>query len=267
MTVGTKSREAEIYTSGKRAFCFLVKEKEDKTMKRLAVIPARSGSKGLKDKNIRSLCGKPLLAYSIEAARASSLFDTIYVSTDSEKYAIIAKEHGAQVPFLRPESLAGDAASSWDVVKQALAAFEAEGRSFDEIALLQPTSPLRTAEDIRKAHGLLCEKEALAVIGVCPVEHSPLWSNTLPEDGDMRGFLRPEALQRPRQELPAYYRINGAMYFIKKECLEHLDKLYENKCFAYVMPQERSIDIDSALDFYLAEALLRHKGTAQDETV
>ncbi len=226
-------------------------------MKRLAIIPARSGSKGLKDKNIRPLCGKPLMAYSIEAARESGLFDVIYVSTDSEEYAKIAKEYGAEVPFLRPASLATDSASSWNAVKQALHAFEEKGLVFDEIALLQPTSPLRTAEDIQNAHRLFCEKEALAVIGVCPMEHSPLWSNTLPEDGSMKSFISTDLLQRPRQEMPVYYRINGAMYYIKKECLEHIGELYENKCFAYVMPGERSVDIDSALDFYLAEALLR----------
>lgn len=228
-------------------------------MKRLAVIPARSGSKGVKDKNIRSICGKPLLAYSIEAAKKSGLFDMIYVSTDSKKYATIAEEYGGEVPFLRPESLSTDTASSWDVVKQALEAFDKEGRVFEEIALLQPTSPLRTAEDIINAHALFTEKEALAVIGVCPMDHSPLWSGTLPEDASMKGFIKPEILKSPRQALPTYYRINGAMYYIRRACLEHLDNLYENKCFAYIMPAERSVDIDTELDFQLAEVFLRRR--------
>lgn len=228
-------------------------------MKRLAIIPARSGSKGLPDKNIRLLADKPLMAYSIDAAKESGLFDRVYVSTDSEKYRQIAMDCGATVPFLRPETLAGDTASSWDVVKQALQMFSEMGEEYDEIALLQPTSPLRKAEDIRKAHELMEEKDALAIIGVCPMDHSPLWSNTLPENGSMAGFIRPEVMQASRQALPDYYRINGAMYFIKKECLEHIETLYENRCFAYVMPPQRSVDIDTITDFYLAEAILKAK--------
>lgn len=228
-------------------------------MKRLAVIPARSGSKGLPDKNIRLLAGKPLMAYSIEAARDSGLFDRIYVSTDSEKYKEIGEDYGASVPFLRPENLAGDTASSWDVVKHALGAFGEMGEEYEEIVLLQPTSPLRCAGDIRNAYGLMKEKEAQAVISVCPMDHSPLWSNTLPEDGSMAGFIRPETVRLARQALPEYYRINGAIYFIKRACLDKIENLYENNCYAYVMPRERSVDIDTAADFYLAEAFLKEK--------
>lgn len=228
-------------------------------MKRLAIIPARSGSKGLPDKNIRSLLGKPLMAYSIAAAKESGLFDRVYVSTDSEAYKRIAEEYGATAPFLRTSSLSGDLASSWDVVKQALDVFAEMGEEYDEIALLQPTSPLRTAEDIVKAHELMEEKDAMAVIGVCVMAHSPLWSNTLPEDGSMAGFIRPEVVGMSRQALPDYFQINGAMYFIKKPCLEQIENLYENRCYAYVMPAERSVDIDTITDFYLAEALLRAK--------
>ena len=234
-------------------------------MKRLAIITARSGSKGLPDKNIRSIMGKPLLAYSIEAARDSGLFDRIYVSTDSKRYKKIAEEWGAEVPFLRPESLAGDTVSSWDVVKQALEVFSEMGEEYKEIALLQPTSPLRSAEDIRNAHELMEKKKAKAVIGVCPMDHSPLWSNILPEDGSMAGFIRPEVMQSVRQALPKYYRINGAMYFIKKECLDRIESLYEDCCFAYVMPTERSVDIDTITDFYLAEALLQAKKMKKNE--
>lgn len=233
-------------------------------MKRLAVIPARSGSKGLLNKNIRLLSGKPLMAYSIEAARDSELFDRIYVSTDSEQYKEVGEDYGASVPFLRPENLAGDTASSWDVVKHALAVFEEMGEDYEEIALLQPTSPLRSAEDIRMAHNLMEEKKAHAVIGVCPMEHSPLWSNTLPQNGSMAGFVRSEVMCSGRQALPEYYRINGAMYFIKKACLENIEQLYENRCFAYVMPVERSVDIDTAVDFYLAEALLKGREAEND---
>lgn len=226
-------------------------------MKRLAIIPARSGSKGLKDKNIRPLAGKPLMAYSIEAAIESGLFDRVFVSTDSEEYQRIAIACGATVPFLRPDELSGDTASSWDVVKQALEILEKQGEVYEEIALLQPTSPLRTKQDILDAHEVMVKNDALAVIGVCPMDHSPLWSNTLPEDGSMQGFIRQDVLKMPRQALPQYYRINGAMYFIKKECLNQIENLYENRCFAYRMPLERSVDIDTKTDFFLAEAMLK----------
>lgn len=229
-------------------------------MKRLAIIPARSGSKGLPDKNIRLLAGKPLMAYSIEAAGDSGLFDRIYVSTDSEEYKKIGEDYGASAPFLRPENLATDTASSWDVVKQALTVFDEMGETYDEIALLQPTSPLRSAADIRMAHALMEERDAKAVIGVCPMEHSPLWSNTLPEDGSMAGFIRPETVRLGRQALPEHYRINGAVYWIQRACLENIEMLYEDQCFAYVMPAERSVDIDTLADFYLAEALLKAGG-------
>jgi len=123
-------------------------------MKNIAIITARSGSKGLKDKNIRLLDGKPLLAYSIEAAQKSSIFDEIFVSTDSVIYADIAKKWGASVPFLRKAELSGDATSSWDVVKDAMECYTNIDKEFDMMTLLQPTSPLRTAHDITNTYNI-----------------------------------------------------------------------------------------------------------------
>ena len=136
-------------------------------MKNIAIIPARSGSKGLPDKNIRMINGKPLMAYSIEAALNSGCFDTVFVSTDSEKYAAIAREYGASVPFLRDETLASDTASTWAVVRQVLQEFAERGELFDSFAILQPTSPLRTKENIQEAYRLLEEKQATSVVAVC----------------------------------------------------------------------------------------------------
>ena len=119
-------------------------------MHNLAVITARSGSKGLKDKNIKLLGDRPLLAYSIEAAKDSGMFEKIFVSTDSELYAETARQYGADVPFLRARSIAGDNASSWDAVREAVQGYEKLGQRFDTVTLLQPTSPLRRAEDIRQ---------------------------------------------------------------------------------------------------------------------
>lgn len=225
-------------------------------MNNIAVITARSGSKGLKDKNIKPLCGKPLLAYSVEAAKQSGVFTRVFVSTDSEQYAEIAKMHGADVPFLRSEEIAGDYASSWDAVREALSRYEREGESFDTVTLLQPTSPLRSAEDIVRGYRLFDEKQADYVIGVCRTDHSPLWCNTLPEDMSMDGFVAKEICSKPRQELPDYYRINGALYIVRVSALSGVNDMYRQGCYAYVMPPERSVDIDTEFDFRLAELLL-----------
>ena len=225
-------------------------------MRNLAIIPARSGSKGLPDKNIKELNGKPLMAYSIEAALNSNLFDEVMVSTDSEKYAEIAKQQGASVPFLRSEELSGDKAGSWDVVKEVLNRYKEMGKEFDTICLLQPTSPLRNAEDIKNAYNLYNEKATVAVVSVCEMEHSPLWSNTLPADKSLAGFIRPEA-NRPRQEIETYYRLNGAIYIVKSEEIYKSYDFYKEGCFAYIMPTTKSVDIDSVWDFELAEFIMR----------
>ena len=149
-------------------------------MKNIAIIPARSGSKGLKDKNIKPLLDIPLLAYSIRAAKDSALFDEIMVSTDSDDYAQIAKDYGASVPFLRSAKTSSDTAGSWDVVTEVLSQYQTSGRYFDTICLLQPTSPLRIASDIIGGYQLFDQKNADAITAVCEMDHSPLWSMTLP---------------------------------------------------------------------------------------
>lgn len=221
-------------------------------MKSIAIIPARSGSKGLKDKNIKMLCSKPLMAHSIACAKQSGKFDKIFVSTDSPKYASIAEAYGADAHFLRSRENADDKAGSWDVVREVLERFEKEGEYFDRIMLLQPTSPLRNAEDIQACFRRMEEKNAHAVLSVTPMEHSPLWSNTLGEDLCMDQFQNETYRGMPRQMLPTYYRLNGAIYLIDRE---ELDKeiMFCNGCYAYIMPAERSLDIDSELDFAMAE--------------
>ncbi|RDU21872.1 acylneuraminate cytidylyltransferase family protein [Anaerosacchariphilus polymeriproducens] len=227
-------------------------------MKNLAIIPARSGSKGLKDKNIKEMNGMPLLVYSIQAALESNLFDTIYLSTDSEEYAKVGKAYGAQVPFLRPKELASDTASSWDAVRCALKQYETIGKKFDTVSLLQPTSPLRTKEDIIGGYELYQKENAQAVIGVCEVEHSPLWSNTLPESKKMDDFIKPENDKR-RQELNTYYRINGALYIVDRNRIMETDQIYKKDCYAFIMEQSHSIDIDTELDFEIAQIILKNK--------
>ena len=223
-------------------------------MKNLAIIPARSGSKGVKDKNIRALGGKPLMAWSIEAALQSEQFDEVMVSTDSEHYAEIARAHGASVPFLRGALTASDTASSEDTVKEVLKGYEDLGRNFDTFCLLQPTSPLRTAEDIRKAYTLYEQKEALAVVSVCEVEHSPLWCGQLPPTLELDGFIHRESGGR-RQDIQKFYRLNGAIYIVNVARFGVDPFLYQKGSYAYIMEQERSVDIDTEFDFKFAEFL------------
>lgn len=224
-------------------------------MRNIAIIPARSGSKGLKDKNIKPLNGKPLIAYTIEAARNSNLFDEIFVSTDSSEYARIAREFGASVPFLRSGELSSDTASSWDVVRDALLNFMKIGKEFDTVALLQPTSPLRKSKDIINGYDMMQEKKAKAIVSVCEVDHSPLWCNTLPEDNSLGNFLNQDLINVPRQSLPTYYRVNGALYIVNREYLMSTDNIYNESCYAVVMSKENSIDIDDIIDFKISEVL------------
>ena len=224
-------------------------------MKNIAIIPARSGSKGLKDKNVRCLNGKPLLAWTIDAAVQSGEFEEIMVSTDSGAYAEIARRYGADVPFLRSAETASDSASSWDMTAEVLENWRERGRTFDTFCLLQPTSPLRNAEDIRNAYALFREKADFAVVSVCEAEHSPLWCGHLPENGEFTGFIREDAVKQ-RQAGGKFYRLNGAIYLVDVQKFGTDRFLYREGSFAYIMPQERSVDIDTEVDFRLAELLM-----------
>lgn len=226
-------------------------------MKRIAIIPARSGSKGLKDKNIKELNGKPLIAYSIETAIESNCFDKIFVSTDSQKYADIATSFGADASFLRSKNNSTDSAGSWDVVREVIDILKTRGETYDEIMLLQATSPLRTAEDIKKSIDLLHSRNGSAVVSLTECDYSPIWCNTLPDDGSMDNFDRIEYKDLPRQALPKYYRYNGAIYLVTNSELYNIEHMLESGCFAYIMPQLRSIDIDTSLDFLIAETIMK----------
>jgi n-acylneuraminate cytidylyltransferase (cmp-n-acetylneuraminic acid synthetase) (cmp-neunac synthetase) (cmp-sialic acid synthetase) len=227
-------------------------------MKNIAIIPARSGTKGLPDKNIRLLNEKPLIAYSIEAALESGCFEEIMLSTDSEKYAEIGRSYGAKVPFLRSQKTASDSASSWDTVEEVLDGYLDQGREFETFCLLQPTSPLRTAEDIREAYLVYEQKASFAVVSVCEAEHSPLWCGTLPDNHEFIHFVN-ENSQKRRQDSGKFYRINGALYIVSTRKFATDRFLYREGSFAYIMPQERSVDIDTEVDFKLAELMVREK--------
>lgn len=227
-------------------------------MSNIAIIPARSGSKGLKDKNIKELNGVPLMAYSINAALESHLFDEIMVSTDSERYQEVAIQSGASVPFLRSEETSSDVAGSWDVVREVLSNYRSLGKEFDTVCLLQPTSPLRRTEDIIGGYQLLEQKQAQAVTSVCEMDHSPLWTMCLDETLSLEKYRKEtESKNLPRQQLPTYYRINGALYIRKIKYLEKQIELLDELEYAYIMPRKHSIDIDTAEDFELAEFYLK----------
>lgn len=221
----------------------------------IAVIPARGGSKRLSGKNIKHLGGKPLIAWSIDAAKKSKYIDRVIISTDDENIAEVALRYDGDVPFLRPQELAGDTASTNGVILHVLNQID---ESFEYVVLLQPTSPLRNTEDIDQLLESFDEKTE-GVVSVCPCEHSPLWANTLPKDMTMDHFFPESIIGKRSQDLPEYYRLNGAIYAFKVDrFVKNKGIFYSDKVKAYKMPIERSVDIDTIVDFHIAEVMLEH---------
>ena len=219
----------------------------------LAIIPARSGSKRLPRKNILDLAGKPLIAWTIEAALESKYIDRIVVSTDSKEISSISRKYGADVPFMRPDELATDETTSIDVVLHQLDQLEECNDSYSYVILVQPSSPLRTAENIDESVELLKSRNSDAVISVCKVEHSPLWCNTIPADGSLLNFLDDSILNKRSQDLNQYYRLNGAIYLCNIKLLKKEKNFFlKSNSIAYKMNEEQSIDIDSKNDFMCA---------------
>lgn len=224
----------------------------------LGLIPARYGSKRLPRKNILDLNGKPLIAWTIEEAKKSQFIDEIVVSTDSDKIATVSKKFGASVPFLRPRNLSSDKSTSIDAVIHALRFLSSRGDDFYYVVLLQPTSPLRLAEDIDSAFSIL-NKDTKAVVSVCEAEHSPLWTNTLPDNHSMERFLKREIVNKRSQDLPKFYRLNGAIYISEVNFLIQEKSFFSKSTKAYIMPIERSVDIDNEIDWLLANVMLNRK--------
>ena len=217
----------------------------------LAVMPARGGSKRLPHKNLLDLCGKPLIAWSIDAGLQSKYIDKVVVSSDNKNILDIAAKFKADI-IKRPKKLASDTATSFDVLKHAIDNLE----SYDYIVLLQPTSPLRNDRHIDEAIELMEKKNADAIISVCEMDHSPLWSNTLKSDQEMNKFFNEDVLNKRSQDLEKYYRLNGAIYIcrINKFFKERAFFLKEN-IYAYIMDRESSIDIDEDIDLKIAHTL------------
>lgn len=227
-------------------------------MKNIAIIPARAGSKGLKNKNIKLLNGKPLLAYSIETAIKSKCFDVVMVSTDSRKYASIARKYGAEVPFLRSMNNAGDESSSWDVVREVLEGYYKDGKEFDTFMLLQPTSPLRNVNNIRESYKLFKEKKANSVVSVTEIDINPKCCYHLPKDNKLSAVLDFKEENKRRQDIKKHYTMNGAIYLANVKVFLKTNDIYRNRCYAYIMNSKESIDIDDKIDFAVAETVLKY---------
>jgi len=222
----------------------------------IGLIPARGGSKGLPGKNIKPLSGKPLIAWTIEQALSSKYLNRVIASTDDEEIAVISKKYGAEVPFIRPKELATDEAKGNDVALHAVNWMEKMGNPYDLVMVLQPTSPLRTSVDIDRAIELLFSIRAQAVVSVAETEYHPYWTNTLPKDGCMENFGRLEAKNKNRQELPVFYRLNGAIKLAYLDYLKKQKTFLGKETFAYLMSPERSVDIDNEMDFRFSEFLI-----------
>lgn len=233
-------------------------------MKTLFIIPARSGSKGIPGKNIKPLGGKPLIAYAIETALQCACADDVCVSTDSEEYARVAETFGVKVPFLRPQTLAADNASSRDMMLHALDFFRQQGRDYDRIVLLQPTSPFRTARHVKEA---LAEYDRIAatgkeidmVVSVAEAATNPYYTAF---ETDAEGALhisKGDGLYVRRQDAPKVWELNGAIYVINTSSLRAKEMGRFSRRYPYVMDAESSVDLDTPLDWMMAEYIIAHK--------
>ncbi|MBY0340731.1 MAG: acylneuraminate cytidylyltransferase family protein [Rhodocyclaceae bacterium] len=225
--------------------------------KYLAIVTARAGSKRFPGKNVRDLCGKPLFVWSVLAGLDCPQVARTIVSTDSPEYQRIAIAAGADCPWLRDPALAADETSSADVVKEVLECLGEEVKQYRALVLLQPTSPLRTAEDISRALALYESRNAPAVVSVSEAECPPAWMGQLPADLAMDEFAPAQFRNLRSQDLGDWYRLNGAVYVIGIEEFRREHGFKPQGTLAYVMPRERSIDVDTAYDFELAEFLMR----------
>jgi len=224
----------------------------------LVVIPARGGSKGIPRKNIINICGRPLIDYTIRSALQVDRISDVVVSTEDEEIAIVSKELGAQVPFIRPEHLATDQAQSAPVVIDALKEMEKiKNKKYDAVLMLQPTSPLRTSSHIERAVDLFLSQDCDSVVSVVSVGGThPFRMKRLVGDQLVNYIDQGFWDMRPRQELPPVYIRNGSIYLIKRDTLISKGQLIGEKCLGMVMNDEESVNIDSPLDLKLARLLL-----------
>jgi CMP-N-acetylneuraminic acid synthetase len=221
----------------------------------ISIIPARGGSKGLPRKNIAILNGKPLITYSIESALRSRLISRVIVSTEDTEIAEISKRYGSEV-IVRPNDLAQDDSPTISVIINALHMLEKEGYSPNIVILLQPTTPLRSCQDIDAAIELFMTKDCQSVVSVSEIEHSPYWSFDV-KNRYLKPLFDKKYLRMRRQDLPKIYLPNGALFISRPDTLCRTKSFYSTKTLPYIMPRERSIDIDDEMDLLQVEYLLK----------
>ena len=230
-------------------------------MKILAVIPARGGSKGLKNKNIKNLCGHPLIAWTIKKAKQSKFIQKVVVSTDSKKISEISKKYGASVPFFRPKKYATDKANDFVVLKHALDFFKNKGENFDYIIMLQPTSPLRDLNDIDNSIKRVLKENIEALVSVSKLDvHHPRFIYSIKNNDSLVPFLKKnKSSDVRRQDLEPLYFLEGSIYISKIKSLIKHKTFYHNKTVAYKLPKWKSLEIDDIEDLYIAELYIKKK--------
>jgi len=225
----------------------------------LAIIPARGGSKGVPRKNIKDLCGKPLIAWTIEEALKSKYIDRTIASTEDGEIAEISRKYGAEVPFLRPKELAKDDTPTVDVIIDLINRLEQyEGYKPDYVCVLQCTSPFRKSKHIDEGLEQLINSDGDFIIGVCESEINPFWMKKI-ENGKLLNFMEDSPTYNRRQDLPTIYRLNGALYIGRTDMLVENKNWYTGNTLPYIMRNKDSIDIDTIMDFKFAELLMKEK--------
>lgn len=224
----------------------------------IAIIPARGGSKGLPGKNIKNFLGKPLISYTIDAALKSKYITRVIVSTNDLEIAKIALKYGAEIPFLRPDYLASDDAKAIDTYLYTIEKISNdENIAVENIVVLLPTAPLRNSIDIDNACEIFNTKNADSLISYTPESHPIIWHKHINEEGKFENIFDDDVLSN-RQDIKESYYPNGAIYIFKKSLLQS-GKYYGTNSFSYIMPRERSVDIDTIDDFEYAEFLMKKK--------
>lgn len=225
----------------------------------IAIITARGGSKGLPGKNTMVVGEKPLIAWTIEAAQNTQLVDRLILSSDDNEIISIANQFSCESPFKRPDELATDEASIYDVIIHALDAIE---ESYDFVVLLQPTSPLRTAEDIDECIKLCHQSNTPSCVAMCETPKSPHWMYQLDNTKRITPILDGKSQNSRRQDLPAAYVVNGAVYVARTDWFRENKTFIDAETCAYIMPYERSIDIDSAWDMKLLQFIIENDNSS-----
>ena len=221
----------------------------------LGIIPARGGSKGLPRKNILPFANKPLIVHSINQANKSKYIDKLILSSEDQKIIDICKSYKIDIPFIRPKSLSQDETSGLDVVFHAVENMQ----GYDIVVLLQPTSPLRTFKDIDKCIEKLINRDVNACVSVVETSKSPYWMFELNEHENFIPVVKNTPLVSIRQNLPRTFGINGAVYVAKIDWFEKTKEFINEETIAYIMPKQRSVDIDTKEDFLFAEYLFSNK--------